>query len=46
MFELISPPALMIEHMYKVVHEKKERDGMPHGYFQNREFDHFGIAYK
>lgn len=43
-FELISLPALMIEHISKVIHEKEGRHGMPYGYFLNRVFDHFGVV--
>lgn len=42
-FDLISFPALMIEYMFKVVHNKEERHGILYGYFLNKVFDHFGI---
>lgn len=42
-FELMSLPALMIEHMHKVVQENKIRHGMPHGYLLNNVFNHFGV---
>lgn len=32
-FELISVPALMVEHMCKVVHVKEEKYRMPYGHF-------------
>lgn len=43
-FELVSLPALMIEHMHKVVHVKKGKNGMSYGYFLNRVFSHFNIV--
>lgn len=42
-FELISLPALMIEHMYQVVYIKEEKHGMTCGYFLNRVFNHFKV---
>lgn len=45
-FELISLPALMIEHMYKVVHVKEGKYDMPYEYFLNKVFDHFGVVDK
>lgn len=42
-FDLISLPALMIEHKFKAAHAMEERHGMPYGCFLNKVFDHFGI---
>lgn len=43
-FEFISLPALMMEHIYKVVLGKNSKHGMPYGYWLNKMFDHFGIV--
>lgn len=45
-FELISLPALMIEHMYKVVHVKEGKHVKPHEYFLNKMFNNFKIIYE
>lgn len=42
-FKLISLPALIIEHMYKVVHVKEGRHEIPYGYFMNKVFNYFGV---
>lgn len=43
-FELISLPALIIEHMYNIIHEKEGRHGMPYRYFLNKIFDHLVVV--
>lgn len=42
-FDLISLSSLIIEHIFKVVHVKKGRHGIPYGYFLNKLFDNFDI---
>lgn len=43
-FELISLPALMSEHMYKIMHVKDRRHIMPYWYFLNKVFNYFKIV--
>lgn len=45
-FKLISLPALIIENMYKVIHRKNRKHGMPYEYLLKRLFDNFRIFYE
>lgn len=36
----------MIQHIYKVIHEKERRHGMPYEYFLNKVFDYFEVVWK
>lgn len=42
--ELISMLALMIEHMYKAIHVKERRCGMPYGYLINKVLNYFSVV--
>ncbi|KAH0767524.1 hypothetical protein KY285_003395 [Solanum tuberosum] len=42
-FESLNLPALMLEHMYKIVIEHKGKHGMGYGYFLTKVFKHLNI---
>ncbi|KAK4353963.1 hypothetical protein RND71_026157 [Anisodus tanguticus] len=42
-FRSISLPALMIEHMIKVVNAREDKHGLPYGFFLTKVFEHFDM---